>query len=525
MLALPTFASFPLNHFPLHITIAFIMKGTMKVPILFALAVCFAVTAAVFAARAFRGISYVVLVDDSIYEDYVQNAEQPSNGITSNGDTLLYVKKTERNALAERFFGKEMKIAADLDYRTQIALVPQTYEDNQNFYELKREVFYPSVPADFKTPQSPSNSLIAPDLSVTISDLQNIPHGNRALPIEDVYADSPDYKLVTVSGVLCTVYEDAVSEAVNDFCKRLFVADEKKNDIVTVASVGDIMVARGMQEILIENEDGVEIVFDDTLDLLKGADFAIGNLEGVVTESWENAEKTYTFKFKKAVLPKLMDAGFDYLMQTNNHCYDYGERGFKDTLAAFAEYSVPTSGIGYNLDEARKFYHTTIKGLSIAVISCGAYPVEQSGFNGQKTATATKSRAGILWQSDELLHMIREEKDAGNFVIVNVHGGEEYWFAPTKKQRELYESFCDSGADVVFGSHPHVLQPTEWYKNSLIVYSMGNFLFNGMEEMHGGTDSEIVRLGIIDGKIAYVEQYPVSIKNNGVSLKSKSQKG
>ena len=157
--------------------------------------------------------------------------------------------------------------------------------------------------------------------------------------------------------------------------------------------------------------------------------------------------------------------------------------------------------------------------MPIYVISCGAFPVERSGFNGEKTATATESRAGILWQSDDLLEDIKTEKKAGYFVIVNVHGGEEYHFTPSKKQRSFYEALCDSGADVVFGSHPHVLQPTEWHGKSLIVFSMGTFIFNGMENMRGGTDSELVKIGVLDGRIAYVEQYPAKIKNNGVRLK------
>ena len=119
-----------------------------------------------------------------------------------------------------------------------------------------------------------------------------------------------------------------------------------------------------------------------------------------------------------------------------------------------------------------------------------------SGFNGKATATATETRAGILWAGDTLLQGIAQQKADGNFVIVNVHGGEEYRFFPTKEQCALYESFCAAGADVVFGSHPDVLHPVEGYNGSLIVYSLGNFLFNGMSEMPGATDSEIIRLGI-----------------------------
>lgn len=285
-----------------------------------------------------------------------------------------------------------------------------------------------------------------------------------------------------------------------------------------VASVGDMMVARGVENILINDKDGLQKVFKSTLPILQSNDITIGNLEGVVTNSTKNAIKTYTFKFNKKVLPVLQQAGFNYFMQTNNHCYDYGETGFLDTLKAFEEYSVPSSGIGKNADEAKQFYHTEVNGQKFAIISCGAYPIENSGFNGKKTATATDERAGILWLTDEVYDLVKAEKEQGYFVIVNVHGGEEYVFKPNKTQKETYKKLCDSGADVVFGSHPHVLQPHEWYNGSLIVYSLGNFVFNGMEGMFGATNSEIVRLGILNGKIAYCEVYPAKLDGTSVDL-------
>lgn len=483
-----------------------------------ALAACLLVLSIIFSIRAFRSTSYIVYVEDKIYDEYIKNAPLPQKDLG-----LIFVKESEKRQVKEKAFGPIIKTAGRIQMQEEIALLPQAYGESQKFFVLEEESLLPSVKADFTSAKSGAAN--SPELSISISNSDGLPLGNRAIPVDGAYAGDESYKLLVKKGVLCTVFEEGHSKDIFEYCEKLFIASENSpekktpSELVTIASVGDIMVARGVEEILIEKKNGLEAVFEDTLPILKGADFTIGNLEGVVTESWKNATKTYTFKFKKAVLPKLLEAGFDYLMQTNNHCYDYGESGFKDTLAAFAEYKIPSSGIGKNKEEAKKFYHTTIKGLPISVISCGAFPVERSGFNGEKTATATETRAGILWKSDELLEQIKAEKKAGYFVIVNVHGGEEYHFFPSKKQREFYEALCDNGADIVFGSHPHVLQPTEWHGKSLIVFSMGNFIFNGMENMPGGTDSEVVKVGVLGGRIAYVEQYPAKIKNNGVRLK------
>ena len=462
-------------------------------------------------------VRYEVRVSDVLYGRYVKDAEDEKL-------PFVFVPESELSKASGSYFATASVTVASIRIENNLPLLPQQSDENETCYPLSERYILPCVPADFS---SKGMNVLDPNLELSFCDENELPEGWRALPVDGQYAGEEDYVLsVTQSAVVKVfVHQKKVEEALHTWCEKTFVfeddavSDAQDKGPVFIASVGDIMVARGAQEIMMNYADGLERVFGTTLPLLQNSDFTIGNLEGVVTDSWNNATKTYTFKFKKQVLPYLMQAGFDYLMQTNNHCYDYGESGFKDTLKAFAEYNIPSSGIGYNAEEASQFYHTTVKGLPLAVISCGAFPVEQSGFNGKKTATATETRAGILWQSDELLEKVREEKQAGNVVIVNVHGGEEYHFTPSKSQREFYEALCDSGADIVFGSHPHVLQPTEWYNGSLIVYSMGNFVFNGMDGMYGATDSEVVRVGFLGNKIAYVEQYPAQLTDATVTLK------
>lgn len=164
-----------------------------------------------------------------------------------------------------------------------------------------------------------------------------------------------------------------------------------------------MMVARGVQEILLSGPDGIQKVFRDTLPILQSNDIMIGNLEGVITDSLKNAAKTYTFRFNKKVLPELKRAGFNYLMQTNNHCYDFGEEGFRETMLALKEYGIPTSGAGMNINEAQKFYTTSIKGQEFSIISCGAYPVERSGFDGKKPPLQLKQEPEFSGKAPSLL--------------------------------------------------------------------------------------------------------------------------
>lgn len=394
--------------------------------------------------------------------------------------------------------------------------------------------------ADKDKSSKKDNSLPEP----LLLELTNIPHDYIAVPLNKgtdeeplpVYADSQDYPLYRSLHANCRMlpvpektagskkkteaFVNAQNLYVTVFANNFFCALPKKIDrpeVITVAAAGDIMLARGVEDLLIK-EQKPEAVFTDATPVLQDNDITIGNLEGVVTNLTLKTPKTYNFKFKKEALPYLKKAGFDYLMLTNNHSYDYGEQGFKDTLKAVKETGFATSGAGYNKTEAENFYRTKIKGRDISILSVGAYPVEQSGFNGEKQASATDTRAGVLWKSDKVLEMVKDEKSTGAIVIVNVHAGSEYVKKPNATQTTFYKQLCDSGADVIFGSHPHILQPVEKYNDSLIVWSLGNFVFPGMDGMAGATDTMIIRTGFTGGKLLYYEKYPAKIDGKTVSL-------
>ncbi|MCX7656175.1 MAG: CapA family protein [Treponemataceae bacterium] len=326
--------------------------------------------------------------------------------------------------------------------------------------------------------------------------------------------------------------------------------------IYTLAFVGDIMPGRGVDTLLLRDPKGLERVFGDVLPLLLGHDLCLGNLEGALTEQTVRVPKSYNFKFSPRLLPLLRQAGFAYLSLTNNHIYDYGEEGLLDTLKAFEQYQVGTSGIGRTLSAAvnpwwwppspknpseskdlfqkpssdgppASGFHSqdtpsrkNSSGTSpwLAVFSLGAYPREKNGFDGERLAAVGPNRPGILWAREEHLHAVRPFLQESPFSVVMVHGGTEWISVPSKEQRALYRHLVDEGADLVVGSHPHVIQGMEVYKGKLIAYSLGNFLFPGMGDMPGGEESLILSVGVYEGHIRYVECIPVVLSNTGVRL-------
>lgn len=375
--------------------------------------------------------------------------------------------------------------------------------------EYKGELLFPCLPFseeccnDIYEIGSENNNPI-----ITFYAFDEIPQGYFALPVKDngkiLYASDKNYPL----------FRKYISYKRSQGGK---IPPEKFN-LCFIASCGDIILNRGIYEALTE-ADTAKAVFTDTMPLLTDSDYTIGNLEGAVTETDNPWPKTYRFKFHKEALKYLHEAGFDYLMMTNNHCYDYNEEGFKDTLAAVKEENFATSGVGLTVEEAEKFYETEVNETKLNILSFGAFPTERTGFDGFIHASVNEKRAGMLWKGDRVLDLIREEKEKGGTVIVNIHGGYEYCLSPSSDQIELYKAVCDAGADIIFGSHPHVLQPIEMYKNSLIVYSQGNFVFPGMDDMANATDTMVVRVGLINGRPLYFEKHLCEIKDTTVVLK------
>ena len=346
----------------------------------------------------------------------------------------------------------------------------------------------------------------------------------RAVSINGMYPDNPEYPGVKVTSLKLIISDSLENKEVltnwfNDLHKKYDKTLENPPHITWIGAVGDIMVQRGVQEILTGSENGIGKIFGDTAGIIRKQDLFLGNLEGTVTERTSKTPKSYNFKFHASVLPILSRAGFDYLSLTNNHVYDYGKAGFTDTLNNVKSSPIATSGSGINRSEAERYWQTSAAdGTKIRVLSLGAYPRENNGFDGKKQASASDERPGILFEGPDADRAVKNMVSPDTFDILFIHGGVEWTYKPTKEQKDLYRRYIDMGADLVLGSHPHVLQGIEAYKNKLIAYSLGNFIFPGMGGMPHAEESVILTLGIVNNRIVYVVPYPVKINDKYISL-------
>jgi poly-gamma-glutamate synthesis protein (capsule biosynthesis protein) len=193
-------------------------------------------------------------------------------------------------------------------------------------------------------------------------------------------------------------------------------------------------------------------IFRNVFDVFASDDLTVINLEGTFTASCDRQPKQFAFKGPASYARFLSCSKIEAANLANNHTYDYGEQGFRDTLSALNAEKISYFGDGIvNVCD--------IRGTKVGLLGYYEY------------------------DGDELLARMEKEifslKAAGAFVVASFHWGQEGHYHPDGNQQYFAHKAIDLGADVIIGHHPHVLQGLEIYHGRLIAYSLGNFAFGG----------------------------------------------
>jgi poly-gamma-glutamate synthesis protein (capsule biosynthesis protein) len=245
-------------------------------------------------------------------------------------------------------------------------------------------------------------------------------------------------------------------------------ASPPADGVLTLNAVGDLMLARDI--ITMMDEEGSVFPFADVRHLLADADLTIANMEGTFTDRGVAADKFYTFRTPPHHAIGLAEAGIDVVSLGNNHAMDFGDVALSDTLAAFDAARVRHSGAGLDAAAARRPVVLEAEGLRLAFLSYNAVT---------ESTPAGPSSPGVAWGDEASIRAdVAAAKAASDLVIVSLHAGTEYVDAPNAVQRQLARAAADAGAALVLGHHAHVFQGWERYGQSVIVYGLGNFVFD-----------------------------------------------
>lgn len=192
--------------------------------------------------------------------------------------------------------------------------------------------------------------------------------------------------------------------------------------------------------------------FRNVIDYFENDEFTMVNLEGVLADVGNPVPKQHNFLGPTHFVNILTENSIEAVTLANNHTLDYGPQAYETTRKTLENAQIPF------VERDSTTIITTKNGLRIGLYALVYYKLD-----------VTKMRSGIS-----------ELKDAGvDLIIVAPHWGVEGTYVPTSEQEQVGHAAIDAGADIVFGSHPHVLQPIERYGDGVILYSMGNFSFGG----------------------------------------------
>jgi len=266
-------------------------------------------------------------------------------------------------------------------------------------------------------------------------------------------------------------------------------------DKVKLIAVGDISLQTRNNNHPFEK---VKVVF-------KNKDILFGNLETVLSNGGKVAEKAVVLYTSPDKVEWLKDAGFDILNIANNHIMDLGVEGFNETLDVLNRSNLNFIGCSNH-----KFNrsHAVVEVNNTTIGFLGYY---EGGFNTPQNGVLVNGM-----DEDDIIKDIRNLKSQCDAIIISLHWGIENVFYPSPKQIDFAHKLIDSGATIILGHHPHVIQGIERYKNGLIAYSLGNFQFDPSISYSPNNQSLILSIELTKEGLGDYDIIPVKIDDDFV---------
>lgn len=269
---------------------------------------------------------------------------------------------------------------------------------------------------------------------------------------------------------------------------------------LNLIAVGDMMLGRGLGEMISLN--GADFPFAGIKQVLAEGDILFGVLDAPVSlKGAPNPDKPKDYpkiSCAPSAITALKNAGFDVIHAGTNHILDFGEEGLNTTIDLLDKNGINHIGAGLNVQESRSPAIAESNGIRMGFLGyCLSYPADN------KRAGCAPLRLELIMED------VKNLRRNVNHVIVSLHHGIEYSLYPYPEYMDVVHSIVDAGARVVLGHHPHSIQGTERYKDALIIYSLGNFIFD-KDENSAGSDN--------------ISRFRVKLEKDGIIAKPDTEK-
>lgn len=270
----------------------------------------------------------------------------------------------------------------------------------------------------------------------------------------------------------------------------------------TLCFAGDVNLDEnwGTTQYLSAQPNGIyDCISEELVRFMQDADFMCLNNEFSYSLRGKPLNgKAYTFRADPDRVEVLRQLGVDAVTLANNHVYDYGRDAMLDTFSVLEDAGIPYFGAGDTLQRAMEPLYIEVGEKTIALVAASCAE------KYKMTPQATDTEPGILrcYDTELFLQVIREAKEHSDFCIAFVHWGTEYSYELEQVQLDTGKDYLDAGADVVIGAHSHCLQGMEYYDGKPIIYSLGNYWFNGktldtmLLQLHFSGDDDEMQLDV-----------------------------
>ncbi len=276
---------------------------------------------------------------------------------------------------------------------------------------------------------------------------------------------------------------------------HIYLRDGKREKEAEITIAGDLCFAE--EGFVLDHYDTVndltKCISSEILEITNASDIFYINHEYCISDRGQALEgKYYTFRAKPERMELLKQMGADIVSLANNHVFDFGKDALLDTTDLLEQAGIPYVGGGRNIEEAKEPIYFIVNGMKIGFVGTS---------NGEKnrfTPQATETEPGILraYDTTEYNQVIQKAAKECDYLIAYIHWGTEDTNYYNADQQRWGREFLNSGADIVIGGHPHVLQGIEYVGGKPIIYSLGDFWFNHETKYTGVLKLNITHEGL-----------------------------
>ncbi len=259
------------------------------------------------------------------------------------------------------------------------------------------------------------------------------------------------------------------------------VEEEEESGLLSMIFTGDVYPDESIRAKY--DSYGIDGIMSESVqNIMNSADITMINEEFPFGTMGTPAEdKQYTFRVNPSYISMFHEMGVDIVTLANNHTLDYGADALEETFALLDEEGIIYSGAGDTYDRSKELETFEVNGIKVGILSASRVIPTVSW-------DSKNQLPGVFTTYDEtaLCEAIKEADEICDYVFVYVHWGIEKNTVPEDYERALATSYVSAGADLVIGSHPHVLQGMEFIDGVPVYYSLGNYIF------HSTTDATML---------------------------------